>query len=131
MYKILIVDDEEAIRFAMSCYFTTIGCLVDCAESVAESHSFLSAGAYSAVIADLRLSDFSDLGGLEVLRSARELHSTLPVVIMSAYASDEIEREVERLGASALVRKPKPLSDIAQIVFAMVEAIGEQIDLRP
>jgi DNA-binding NtrC family response regulator len=118
----LIVDDEESIRFAMSEYFKVHGYQVDCAQSVEEATALLGTGPYSVVIADLRLTGLGNMGGMEVIRSVRERHPKTPIIVLSAYRSPEIEAEIERHRVGAFVRKPKPLPDVAQIVFGMVGA---------
>jgi DNA-binding NtrC family response regulator len=117
----LIVDDEESIRFAMSAYFKLHGYSVDCAESVEEAEALLGTGPYSVVIADLRLAGLGKLSGIEVLKSVHERHPGTPVIVLSAYRSPEIEAELMQHGVSAFLRKPKPLPDVAQIVFGIVE----------
>lgn len=122
VYRMLIVEDEESIRFAMSDYFKVHGYLVDCAQSVEEAKALLDTGPYSVVIADLRLTGMGQLGGIEVVRTVRALHPCTPTIVLSAYCSPEVEAEVMQHGAGAFVRKPKPLPDLAQIVFGMVAA---------
>ena len=122
MNRLLIVDDEASIRFAMSEYFKGYGYEVDCAQSAEEAIALLGAGAYSVVIADLRLAGMGTLDGMEVIRSVRARHPKTPIIVLSAYRSPEIEAEVERHQVNAFLRKPKPLPDVAQIVFGMVGA---------
>ncbi len=126
MNRMLIVDDEKSIRFAMSEYFKAHGYLVDCAQSVEEATALLGTGPYSVVIADLRLAGLGSLGGLDVIRSVQERHPNTPIIVLSAYRSPEIELEVERHRIGAFVRKPKPLPDVAQIVFGMVGSASGQ-----
>ena len=118
----LIVDDEEAIRFAMSDYFKMNGYSVDCAQSAEEAESLLGTGPYSIVIADLRLTGLGDLGGIEVAKSIYERYPGTPMIILSAYRSPEIEAELLRHGVGVFLRKPKPLPDVAQIVVGIVGA---------
>ena len=120
MHRILIVDDEESIRFAMGEYFEVQGYHVDCAQSFEEADALLAKGPYLVVIVDLRLTGTSNLGGLDVVRSARERYPDTRVIVLSAYRSPEIEAEVGRHGVGAFLRKPKPLPDLAQIMFGMI-----------
>src|SRR5436190_20902067 len=121
-HRMLIVDDEESIRFAMSEYFRGYGYSVDCAQSVEEADSLLSSGPYSVVIADLRLTGLGKLSGIEVVKSIYERYPATPIIVLSAYRSPEIEAELLRHGVGVFLRKPKPLPDVAQIVFGMVGA---------
>jgi len=106
----------------MSEYFRSHGYSVDCAESVEEAEALLGTGPYAVVIADLRLAGLGKLSGIEVLKSVRERHPGTPVIVLSAYRSPEIEAELVQHGVSAFLRKPKPLPDVAQIVFGVAGA---------
>ncbi len=123
----LIVDDEASIRFAMSDYFNVHGYLVDCAESVEAAEALLRTGPYAVVIADLRLTGMGKMSGIEVVKCVHELHPGTPIIILSAYRSPEVEAELVQRGVGAIVRKPKPLPDLAQIVFGMIGAGGTAV----
>lgn len=122
MHRMLIVEDEESIRFAMSEYFKVHNYAVDCAESVEEAEALLGTGPYSVVIADLRLTGIGKMGGIEVIKSVHERHPGTPIIVLSAYSSPEIEAELMHHGVGAFLRKPKPLPDVAQIVLGMIGA---------
>ncbi|MGH9825083.1 MAG: response regulator [Blastocatellia bacterium] len=118
--KILVVDDEQSILFAMRDYFTAYGYDVDCARELEEANTLLSATNYSVVIADLRLTGLNGTEGLEIVEYARKQCPWTSVIILTAYGVPEIEREAMKLGVDAFLRKPKPLSQIAQIVFGLL-----------
>ena len=54
--RILVVDDEEPILFAIRDYFEPLGWQVDCAQELEEAEALLSHIRYTLLIADLRLS---------------------------------------------------------------------------
>lgn len=120
MHKILIVDDEEAIRFAMSEYFQMQGYEVDCAQNVSETEALLTDNSYSVVIADLRLEGIYNLGGLEIVKTIRAHSPQTRIIVLTAYGSTEVEKEVRRHGVNAFLHKPKPLADVAQVVYGLV-----------
>ena len=55
MPRMLVVDDEEPILFAMREYFSTCGYEVDCARELEEAEALISNVQYALVIADMRL----------------------------------------------------------------------------
>ena len=67
-HRILVVDDEEPIVFAMSEYFTLKGYEVDTAREIEEAEALISQWHYDVVIADLRLTGTQGIEGLEILR---------------------------------------------------------------
>jgi DNA-binding NtrC family response regulator len=119
MERMLIIDDEESICFAMSEYFKVQGYLVDSAQSVQEAEVLLHTGPYSMVISDLRLAGSGKLGGIEVIKSVRQKYPRTPIIVLSAYRSPEIEAELAENGVGAFLRKPMPLPDIAQIAYGL------------
>lgn len=120
--RLLLVDDEEAILKPMAKYFREIGCTVVLAREPEEAERALACETFDALILDLRLTP-QGWGGLDVLRTLKDGGSSLAVVVMSAYASHEVEAEALRLGAHSILRKPQPLANVARTVF---ELLGEK-----
>lgn len=118
--KLLIVDDEASICFAMSDYFITLGYKVDCAQKVEEAQSLLSSGSYSVIISDLQLTGNRDMGGLEVIRFAQQHYPATKNIVLTAYGSAEVEAEVRGYGVEAFLHKPRPLAEIAQVVEGLI-----------
>ncbi len=118
--KLLIVDDEASIRFAMREYFTLQGFEVDCACDKGEAKTFLEKERYAAVIADLRLSGTGSTEGLDIVSCARKRYPLMRIIILTAHGSPEIEAEAIRRGADAFLSKPKPLQEVARILFDLL-----------
>ena len=121
--KLLVVDDEPSICFAISEYFGALGYQVDCAEQAEEAQSLLDKGCYAVLIADLRLAGIGDMGGLEVIRSAKQRCPARKNIVLTAYGSTEVEAAVRRYGVDAFLQKPKPLAEVAQVVFDLVSSV--------
>jgi DNA-binding response OmpR family regulator len=120
--RLLVVDDEEAICFSMSEYFSLHGYKVDTAREMEEAEKLLDTSDYKVVIQDLRLSLTNSSDGLEMIRSIREHNPQTRIIILTAYGSAEVEDEARRCGADAFLRKPKPLSQVAQVVQGLIES---------
>ncbi len=118
--RILVIDDEEPILFALKEYFETFGYEVDCAKEAEEAQALLSHVRYKVVIADLRLTGIHGTEGLNIVSYARERCPRTRIIVLTAYGSPDIEKEAYRLGADSFLHKPIPLPDVAQIVFGLV-----------
>jgi DNA-binding NtrC family response regulator len=118
--RILLVDDEDAILDATSCYFTARGFKVDCAREREEAEALLSTTYYSLVIADMRMTGAHGREGLELLSYVRERCLGTKVIVMTAYGSRELEREALRRGANAFLEKPIRLADMASLVQSLI-----------
>lgn len=119
-HRMLIVDDEEAILFAMSEYFATFGYRVDVARELEEAEAMVTKHQYALVVADLRLTGIYGAEGLELIGTIRERCPRTHVILLTAYGSPEIEMEARRLGVASFLHKPKPLPEVAQIVFGLL-----------
>lgn len=121
-HRLLVVDDEDPILFAMREYFTTRGYIVDCAREMEEAEAMLLNRPYSAVIADLRLTGSHGAEGLEIVSHVRECCPRTRIVLLTAYGSPDVESEARRRGVDAFLHKPMPLAAVAQIVLGLLQA---------
>jgi DNA-binding NtrC family response regulator len=126
MPRMLIVDDEESICFSMSEYFGLHGYEVDTARELEEAEKLIDVNEYAVAILDLRLGVAHNADGLEI---TKVLHSRQPnarIVVLTAYGSAEMEDDARRCGADAFLRKPKPLSQVAQVIQGLIESPPKQ-----
>jgi DNA-binding response OmpR family regulator len=121
-HKMLIVDDEPVIRFALQSYFTAQGFDVACAADREEALSLVAANDYDILIADLRLSGTSSEEGLDVIRAARAHNATTRIILLTAYRTSAVDENAHAFGADVLLQKPKPLPELAQTVMALLKS---------
>lgn len=124
--RILIVDDEESIRFAVKRYFTRMGFQVDCARELEEAEALATHTSYRVVIADLSLTDSGSTEGLEIVRFMRRSCPGARVIVLTAHGSPNIETEAYKRGADAFLHKPQRLQELAKIVDRLVETAVER-----
>jgi len=122
MPRLLVVDDEESICFSMSEYFSLHGFKVDTAREIEEAEKLLEAQDYRVIIQDLRLGTTPNADGLNIIKRVKEQHLSSKIIVLTAYGSAEVEEEAKRYGADAFLRKPKPLSQVAQVVEGLLES---------
>lgn len=118
--KILVVDDEETILFAVSNYFETCGIQVDYAHELEEAEAMLITGSYSVLVTDLCLTGAQGLEGLELIRFTRENCPWMRILVMTGYGSPELELEAHKRGVNLFLHKPKPLAEILQSVVSLL-----------
>jgi len=101
--RILIIDDEPAIRDAMRMVLEYEGyeCLM--AGSGPEGMAVVEKEHPDLVFLDIKM---PGLDGLEVLSRLRGLYEALPVVIISAHGTTSAALEAGRLGAFRFIEKP-------------------------
>jgi len=124
--RLLIIDDEESICFSMSEYFSLQGYRVDTAQELVEAEKLIEATEYRVVIQDLRLSETRNPDGLDIIKLIHRHNPHTRIIVLTAYGSTEMEDEARRCGADAFLRKPKPLSQVAQVVQGLLESPTKQ-----
>lgn len=127
MPRLLVVDDEESICFSMSEYFSLHGYDVDTAREIEEAERLVENTNYQVIIQDLRLGTTRNPDGLNIIKLAHERYPETRIIVLTAYGSAEMEDEARRCGADAFLRKPKPLSQVAQVVQGLIESPAKQV----
>ena len=120
--NLLVVDDEESICFSMSEYFTQHGFKVDTAREMEEAEGLIKETEYRVIIQDLRLGLTRQPDGIEIIKLVHKRNPDTRIVVLTSYGSPETEAEARRAGADAFLRKPKPLSHVAQVVQGLIES---------
>lgn len=124
--RILVVDDEEAIRDATREYLTALGYVVDAAQEREEAEAMLATGEYSLVIADMRLTGVHGREGLELVGYLRERCPWARIVVLTAYGSPDLEAEARRRGADAFIQKPVPLAELARLAGLLTRDVPSE-----
>jgi two-component system nitrogen regulation response regulator NtrX len=101
--RILVVDDEQAIRDAMRMILEYDGYEVLTAASGPDALTMIDRDAPDLVFLDIKM---PGQDGLEVLSRVRGQNETLPVVIVSAHGAASTALEAGRLGAFRFIEKP-------------------------
>src|SRR5215218_3009525 len=118
MSNILIVDDEQSYRQLLSLVFEGDGHSIRTASNGREALALLQEDAADVIISDVKM---PDMDGIEMLRSVRETHPDLGVILMTAFASVETAREAFKLGADDFIQKPFDVEELKLIVRKTLE----------
>jgi len=117
--RILVVDDEPAIRSAIAKYFRSLGHTVDMAASGRDAIACATATEYDALLLDLRLPDIS---GDRVLAELRVLaREPERVVFMTGDTQSESTRRALGAVGRPVISKPFLLDELAAVVLAEPE----------
>jgi DNA-binding NtrC family response regulator len=103
--RVLIVEDEPLLRWAISESLAAAGHTVMAADDGASAERIVSSPglALDVILLDYRLPDSNDLG---LLRRLRQMSPLSPVVLMTACNSPELTHDAQALGAYRVVDKP-------------------------
>ena len=101
--RILVVDDESAIRRALRPPLMELGFQVAEASRGEEALQVLRGTSYDAVLLDINM---PGIGGIETLRRIRTFAPRLPVLMLTVRDEEEDKVEALDLGADDYVTKP-------------------------
>jgi two-component system KDP operon response regulator KdpE len=101
--RVLIIDDEPAIRRALRPPLIELGFQVAEASRGEEALQLLRASAYDVVLLDINM---PGIGGIETLRRIRTFAPRLPVVMLTVRDQEEDKVEALDMGADDYVTKP-------------------------
>lgn len=122
--RILIVDDQTGVQFALSDYFSQHGYEADCAGTSEEALTYLRTRKYVLVVSDLRLTGSESTEGLEIVRFVSDHCPGTVVVLLTGYLLPSVEVEARSRGAALVLDKSLGLFDIMPAVFRLLEQDG-------
>jgi two-component system NtrC family response regulator len=126
MTAILIVDDEKNLRDGLAEAVRDLGYDTLAAASGREALAIAATDKPDAVLLDLRMPDMDGLQVLTRLRAAAN-GASIPVAIITAYATAANTIEAMRLGAFDHLTKPIGREDLASLLTRMVRSCAAKL----
>ncbi|HEX7513910.1 MAG TPA: sigma-54 dependent transcriptional regulator, partial [Candidatus Methylomirabilis sp.] len=117
--RILVVDDEESVRWALSKALERAGYRVDLAADGPTGLAAAQDTGVDLVLLDVRL---PGRDGLAVLREIRKRRPELPVIMMTAYGTLQVAVEAMKHGAYDYIGKPFDVDEVLLLVGKALEA---------
>lgn len=115
--KLLIVEDEPALRTSLMEYLRQDGYVVEAAANYAQAHEKIKLYQYDCVLLDLTLPDGN---GLDVVRTLKADRSPAGVLIVSARGALDDKVLGLELGADDYLTKPFHLSELSARLKAII-----------
>jgi two-component system response regulator HydG len=101
--NILVIDDEESIRFSFSRFLTAEGHNVITAKGYREALARMDETEFELILADIFLDDG---WGIDILLEVMRRNLKTGVIIMTAYPSAQTSQESFRMNAADYLIKP-------------------------
>ena len=122
--QVFLIDDDEAVRVAMSRLFESAG-LDHCTYSSGiEFLQHFSAELAGCLVLDIRMSGMS---GMEVQRKLNAAQSILPIIFMTGHGELPMAVRAMRLGALHFLRKPV---DESELLESIQQAFEQEVQFR-
>jgi two-component system response regulator PilR (NtrC family) len=113
MTSILVVDDERSMRDFLKILLGKEGYQVETAADGHQALESIAEHSFDLVITDIRM---DGMDGLELLNSVKEQHPSLPVVIITAFASPDDAVFAMKNGAFDYISKPFNVDEIKSVI---------------
>jgi len=116
--KALVIDDEQIVLDSVSKILTDEQYDVDSSLSGREGLNQAIGKEYDIVLTDIRM---PDIGGMKVLRDIKRAKPSLPVVMITGYASVKSAVQAMKLGAADYIEKPFTPDQLLKSVISALE----------
>src|SRR5438445_7986326 len=126
MSRILIADDQRDVLEALRILLKGEGHQTDSVTSLAGIFNALEKKDYALLMMDLNYTRDTTSGqeGLEIIPKIQAIDSTLPIVVMTAWATIDLAVEAMKRGARDFVPKPWDNERLLAIVRTQIELAG-------
>jgi len=124
-YTIVVVDDEDVIRFTLQKKLARYGYNVITLEKAEDLLYLLKSGEekIDLIITDVKL---RKMDGIELLQRIRQMDEPIPVLIITGHGNVEDAIKALRYGASDFIRKPFDINEIASTVRSILKSKHEK-----
>jgi two-component system NtrC family response regulator len=116
--RILVVDDDENLRWVMQTQLEQMGYRTATAANGTEALAFLEKETPALVLTDLRMPGIS---GMDLLERVRQDYGEVPVVLMTAFGSIQSAVQAMRAGAYDYLTKPIDYDELGLVVGRALE----------
>jgi DNA-binding NtrC family response regulator len=111
--RILVIDDEESIRFTFQTFLANEGYEVLTAGACAPALEIIGAGGLDLIFSDILLGEVS---GLEILQAVADSGRPCPVIMITGQPAIATAAESVRLGAFDYLLKPIDLDELLDVI---------------
>jgi DNA-binding NtrC family response regulator len=121
--KALVVDDEQIVLDSVSKILEDENYEIDCSLSGREGLKRALEEEYDIILTDIRM---PDIGGMKVLRDVKRAKPSIPVVIITGYASVKSAVQAMKLGAADYLEKPFTPDQLLKAVDSAINTAATQ-----
>ena len=125
--RILIIEDEQLIRWSLRQKFEEQGYQVEDVETGADAEGAMNRASFDLIMLDYKLPDTT---GLNILKTIRGFDTDVVVIMMTAYSTIESAVEAMKLGAYDYITKPFDMDQLLRTVAKALETTKLRREVR-
>ena len=114
--RILIVDDDRRIAKTLSDILKVKGYDTQITHDGTLALDIIDQEVFDCVISDIKM---PTINGIDLCRMIKEKHPSLPVILMTSYASEEIVKQGIKEGALGVVPKPLDVNQLLSVFTSL------------
>lgn len=126
--RILIVDDEDSIRFGMSAFLEGSGYDVIEADGCSQARALFAASPPDAAVIDYQLDDGT---AMELLHNFKQARPDVPLIVMTAYGSVDRAAQAMKAGAERFLDKPIDMRTLLKMLETLFNASCDSNQQQP
>jgi DNA-binding response OmpR family regulator len=117
--RILIIEDDDEMRSLLKDFFEEDGFEIDSVSNGSDAFRILVRELFDLVITDIRM---PGLTGLDILPGIRKLQPEAPIIVITAFGSEEIHRRAMERGATAYLEKPLHFHELRTMIHEIISS---------
>ena len=126
--KILVVDDEEAIREVMKMELVTLGYDSECAQNGKEALEILTKEKFPLILMDIRM---PGIDGIELCIQIKKRNPETVIYAFSGLATEDEFYKLEQMGFDGLLYKPVSFKVLKRAVEGAFDKLNNRGNLFP
>jgi len=114
--RILVIEDDEEMRALLRDVIEEEGFQTASVNNGSEAFRKLAKESFDLIITDVRM---PGLTGLEILPGIKKLQPDAPIIVITAFGSEEIQQKALGRGANAYLEKPIHFDKLRTLIHDM------------
>lgn len=117
--RVLIIEDDEEMRALLRDVIEEDGYKTDSVNNGSEAFRKLVKESFDLIITDIRM---PGLTGLDILPGMKKLHPEAPIIIITAFGSEEVQRKALERGATVYLEKPLRFHELRTLIREIISS---------
>jgi CheY-like chemotaxis protein len=114
--RILVIEDDEEMRALLKDMIEEEGYRTASVNNGSEAFRKLAKESFDLIITDVRM---PGLTGLDILPGIKRLQPEAPIIVITAFGSEEVQRKAFERGANAYLEKPIHFHKLRTLIHDM------------
>ncbi|MGB7575914.1 MAG: response regulator [Thermodesulfobacteriota bacterium] len=116
-YTILVVDDEELMRYLVASYLSKLGHSCFTAIDGVDALDKMKKNKIDAVITDIKM---ENMNGITLINQISKKYPEIPIMVMTAFDKEYSQGAAISIGAREFIKKPFSLDEFAVRLHKMI-----------